>query len=164
MSGDDVEPPKAELLARLDAAFSGLVPHNRALGLQLVDFDRERGMAMMSLPYRPELVGNPDTGVIHGGAITSLLDATSGASVFMRMWRETPVATLDLRIDYLKPATPGQPVLARAICYKLTKNVAFVRANAFHEATGEDDPVATAAGTFILTHRGAFTRMEKVPS
>lgn len=162
MSGEQADPPKAELIERLDAAFSGLVPHNRALGLKLVDFDREQGMAMMSLPYRAELVGNPDTGVIHGGAITSLLDACSGASVFTRMWSETPVATLDLRIDYLKPATPGHAVLARAICYKMTKNVAFVRANAFHEASGEDDPVATAAGTFIITHRGTFTRMDKV--
>lgn len=161
---DDAQESKAAMLARLDAAFSGLVPHNRALGLRLVDFDQAEGMAMMTLPYRAELVGNPDTGVLHGGAITTLLDAASGASVFSRMWKETPVATLDLRIDYLKPATPGLDVVARAVCYKLTKNVAFVRAKAYHEASGEDDPVATAAGTFMITHRGAFARMDKVSS
>lgn len=158
---DAEEPSKEEMLARLGAAFSGLVPHNRALGLQLVDFDRGEGVAVMRLPYRPEIVGNPDTGVIHGGAITSLLDATSGAAVFMRMWRDTPIATLDLRIDYLRPAQPGLDVHARAVCYKLTKNVAFVRANAFTTG-GEEDPVATAAGTFVITGRGQFARMEKV--
>ena len=108
---------KAELLERLRAAFTDLVPHNRAIGMELVDFDRAEGIAIMSLPYRPELIGNPDTGVIHGGAITTLLDATAGASVFTKMWSTAAVATLDLRIDYLKPATPGQAVLAKGVCY-----------------------------------------------
>lgn len=160
---DSSEPSKAEILERLGAAFSGLVPHNRALGLTLEDFDRE-GMALMRLPYHLDLVGNPDTGVLHGGAITSLLDATSGASVFMRMWSQTPVATLDLRIDYLRPASPGEDVLARAVCYRLTRNVAFVRANAFHARAGEGAPVATAAGTFMVGTRGVFAKMEKVPT
>lgn len=148
---------KAEWLDRLSAAFSGLVPQNNALNLSLVDFDRS-GMAMMKLPYRADLIGNPDTGVLHGGVITTLLDATSGAAVFMKLWDTTPIATLDLRIDYLKPAQPPKDVIARAECLKLTRQVAFVRAVAYHEDPA--DPIAAASGTFMITHKGQFAKME----
>src|SRR5690606_11055155 len=135
---------KAATLARLAEAFTQFVPHNRALGLRLEDSGD--GMALFRLPYADHLVGNPETGVLHGGVITTLLDATAGASVFMKTWKPVPVATLDLRIDYLKPATPKRDVLAKATCYKLTKSVAFIRAIAYHD--DENDPIAAAAGTF----------------
>ena len=141
---------KAATLARLAEAFTQFVPHNRALGLRLEDYGD--GMALFRLPYADHLVGNPETGVLHGGVITTLLDATAGASVFMKTWKPVPVATLDLRIDYLKPATPKRDVLAKATCYKLTKSVAFIRAIAYHD--DENDPIAAAAGTFMFSNRG----------
>jgi acyl-coenzyme A thioesterase PaaI-like protein len=61
------------------------------------------------------------------------------------------IATLDLRIDYMKPATPHREVRARAHCYKMTRHVAFVRGVAFHD--DEADPIATSAGTFMLGTR-----------
>jgi uncharacterized protein (TIGR00369 family) len=86
--------------------------------------------------------------VLHGGAVTTLIDATCGISVFMKMARMARIATLDLRIDYLHPATPGRDILARAECYKLTRAVAFVRALAHHGDPA--NPVASAQGTFII--------------
>lgn len=141
---------KPQMLARLAEAFTKFVPHNHALDLHLEDF--EDGVALFRLPYAPHLVGNPETGVLHGGVITTLLDATAGAAVFMKTWKPVPVATLDLRIDYLKPATPERDVWAKATCYKLTKSVAFVRAVAYHE--DESDPIASAAGTFMVATKG----------
>jgi uncharacterized protein (TIGR00369 family) len=96
-------------------------------------------------------VGNPATGVLHGGAITSLMDACCGAAVFMKLARPTPIATLDLRIDYLQPATPGLDVLARCECFRVSRNVAFVRGIAHHDDPGE--PIAAAAGAFMLSTR-----------
>lgn len=148
-----------EVLARLNQAFTGLVPHNQALGLELVDFDRA-GVAVMRLPWSEALVGNPETGVLHGGVITSLLDATAGAAVFVALWSPTPIATLDLRIDYLKPATPGRDVVARATCFKVTSSVAFVRGAAYHD--DEADPIASASATFMLGTKGSFAKMELV--
>jgi len=84
--------------------------------------------------------------VIHGGAITALLDGASGAAVFATLTDFVPIATLDLRIDYLRPAEAGQDVHARATCYKLTNNVAFTRAVAYHE--DPEDPIAHSVGTF----------------
>ena len=104
---------------------------------------------IFELPYDPKLVGNPDTGTLHGGAITALLDATSGISVFAALDTLMPIATLDLRIDYLKPAEPQRAVLCKATCYKLTRNVAFTRAVAYH--ADPDDAIAHAVGTFMLS-------------
>jgi uncharacterized protein (TIGR00369 family) len=123
------------------------VPHNHALGLQAVEVTKT--YAVVRLPYSPKLVGNPDTGVLHGGAITALLDGCSGAAVFAALPVWLPIATLDLRIDYLRPAETGRDVFAKGTCYKMTKNVAFTRAVAYHDR--EDDPIASSVGTFMLS-------------
>jgi uncharacterized protein (TIGR00369 family) len=141
---------KAEKLTRLDQGFTGAIPHNRALGMSFVDF--ADGEAVLRLPYSDKLVGNPETGVLHGGAITSLLDAASGAAVFLKLASPTPIATLDLRIDYLKMGSPGRDVICRARCYKVTRSIAFTRAIAYHD--DESDPIAAATGSFMLQSKG----------
>lgn len=127
-------------------AFADNVPHNHALGIVIEAMGD--ATARFRLPYAAKLVGNPETGVLHGGAITALLDACAGAAVFAALPQLQPIATLDLRIDYLRPAEPGRDVWAEATCHHTSKNVAFVRALAFH-ADGEP-PIATAAGTFMI--------------
>lgn len=138
------------MLPIVNQAFRKRVPHNDALGLELVEI--ADGLARMKLPYSPKLVGNPESGVLHGGAITSLIDACSGASVFMKLQQNIPIATLDLRIDYMGPAEPGRDVLARAECYRVTKHVAFARAIAYHD--DESRPIATSASTFMISTKG----------
>jgi uncharacterized protein (TIGR00369 family) len=127
-------------------AFSDNVPHNRALGMVIEDLGDD--WARFRLPYDARLVGNPETGVLHGGAITAMLDACSGAAVLCSLERMQPIATLDLRIDYLRPAEAGRDVKARATCYHQSKNVAFTRAVAYHDS--EDEPIASASGTFMV--------------
>jgi uncharacterized protein (TIGR00369 family) len=134
--------------------FTEGIPHNRALGMQLLELDR--GQAIFKLPYDAKLVGNPDTGVLHGGAITALLDAASGAAVFAALTEWVPIATLDLRIDYLRVAEAGRDVTAHATCYKTTRNVAFTRAVAYHD--DPDDPLASSVGTFMLSTKPGPTK------
>lgn len=138
------------LLPLMDQGFRRMVPHNDALGLRVVDC--APGVAVLLLPWDERLIGNPEKRVLHGGAITTLLDACCGASVFLALGTPTPIATLDLRIDYLEPATPDRDVLARAECYRKTKNVAFVRAVAYHDTP--EHPIASAAATFMLSTKG----------
>lgn len=140
----------AETRLSLVRKFSAEVPHNRALGMTVVAI--EDALAVFELPYDAKLVGNPDTGVIHGGAITALLDGASGAAVFAAMTEFVAIATLDLRIDYLRPAEVGRTVMCRANCYKRTRNVAFTRAVAYHDSP--DDPIAHSVGTFMIATRG----------
>src|SRR5512139_1475809 len=104
------EDERTKLRLKLVKGFSENVPHNRALGIEIVDM--QPSQAWFRLPYDEKLVGNPDTGVIHGGAITALLDGASGAAVFAALTTPVPIATLDLRIDYLRPAEAGRVILA----------------------------------------------------
>ncbi len=128
--------------------FIDALPHCRALGMKLVDISA--GEAVMSMPYNKKLVGDPATGVIHGGAVSSLMDSCCGTAVMVHPKGPMTTATLDLRIDYMRPATPGQTITARATCYHITRTVAFVRAVATDDDT--QDPVATATGAFTVSN------------
>jgi uncharacterized protein (TIGR00369 family) len=139
---------------RLIQLIAQFVPHNQALGIQFVSLTD--GRVTLALPYDEKLVGNPVTGVLHGGAITAVLDAACGLAVLAKLAEPIPVATLDLRIDYLRPATPAMTVQARAHCFKVTKKVAFVRCEAFHEGA-DDDVVAVATGTFMIFRGRSLT-------
>ena len=121
------------------------VGHGRALGLDY----RASGENWMelALPWREELVGVPSTGVLASGAIVSLIDTASGGSVWMALGRFVPIVTLDLRIDYMRPAVKGETVIARCECVKLTKQVAFIRGVA--HGGDPDRPIAHSAATFM---------------
>jgi uncharacterized protein (TIGR00369 family) len=122
------------------------VPHARAIGMSVVD--ARPGQIWLRVPYADFLVGNPETGVIHGGVITTLLDNGGGAAVMTALDELRAVATLDLRIDYMKPATPGRDIVGHCHCHKVTRHIAFVRGTAYHDTA--DDPIATAAMTFMV--------------
>ena len=134
--------------------FASSVPHNRALGMEIVSIGERT--ATFRLPYSEQLVGDPTSGVIHGGAITALIDACCGLTVLGSLTQLQPIATLDLRIDYLGQAVPHQDVFARAECYKLTRNVAFVRATAYQ--SDEHAPIASSAGTFMIGTKAGNVR------
>ena len=104
--------------------------------------------AWSSLPYRPVFVGDTETGVLHGGVVTAMLDESCGMAVQLALDGTRAIATLDLRIDYQKPATPGLAIRAHSLCYRVTRSIAFVRATAYQET--EDDPVATATACFMV--------------
>jgi uncharacterized protein (TIGR00369 family) len=122
------------------------LPHTHALGLRLVSIGD--GVAEMDLPYDGKLVGDPESGVIHGGAVSTLMDTCSGTAVMSHPTGALGTATLDLRIDYMRSATPGQTIRARAECYHVTRSVAFVRVVASDEDVTR--PVATASAAFTL--------------
>jgi len=133
-----------------------VIPYNAALGLRVVGIERAQAQATFTLPYDAKLVGNVDTGVLHGGAITGLIDACSGAAVFAALAEWQPIATLDLRIDYLRGGEPGRDIACRANCYRITRNVAFTRAVAYHD--DEADPIATSMGTFMIATKAGVKK------
>lgn len=126
--------------------FIEAIPHSKALGMRLVDMGE--GSATIDMPYDEKLVGDPETGVIHGGAVSALMDTCSGAAAMSHPENLGGTATIDLRIDYMRAATPGQRIQAHAICYHVTRTVAFVRATATDE--DPDNPVAAATGAFTV--------------
>ncbi|MEO1066866.1 MAG: PaaI family thioesterase [Pseudomonadota bacterium] len=137
------EPPSRRDLAR---KFIEALPHCKALAMRVDDVGD--GIATLSMPYVENLIGDPATGVIHGGAVSALMDTCGGTAVMAHPSGPSMTATLDLRIDYMRAATPGNTITTTAECYHVTRSVAFVRAKA-HDGD-PSDPVATATGAFTV--------------
>jgi uncharacterized protein (TIGR00369 family) len=135
-----------ELVARDKQALVAHVPHSVRLGITVLDVKPNE--CWMKVRYDESLVGNVETRVVAGGVITALLDQACGSSVIVSLQELVSIATLDLRIDYMKPATPGLDIIGYSHCYKVTRNVAFTRGVAYH--TGPDEPIANVVGTFML--------------
>ncbi|HUZ13130.1 MAG TPA: PaaI family thioesterase [Caulobacteraceae bacterium] len=154
--------------AILDAAELGRemmrrTPQSAALGFEYVAAP-EPDVGAMKAPFRDDLVGDPVGQVIAGGVITTLLDHTCGLAISLALRaQEAPgaeaaarmgaMATLDFRIDYMRPARPRSDVIGRAHCYRITRSVAFVRAVAFEDDPA--DPIATAQAAFAINRAGA---------
>jgi uncharacterized protein (TIGR00369 family) len=130
--------------------FVSATPHSAALGMQMVEVGP--GFGVLKAGWREDLVGDLATGVIAGGVVTAMLDHVCGLAVMAALTDPAQPATIDLRIDYLRPAEPRRDLFARADCYRLTRTVAFVRASAYEIDPGH--PVAIAQGTFVLNREG----------
>jgi len=125
-----------------------VTPLAGAIGMELVEI--EDRSCIFKVPYAVHLIGDPDTGVLHGGVITTALDNASGWAIRLHKdWAdELSMATLDMRIDYMHPARPHEDLLIQSNCFKMSKNIAFVRA--FAHQGDRDDPVATSVAAFML--------------
>ena len=126
----------------------GSLPHCRALGIRCEHVGAD-GLPVMSVPWREDLTGNTVSHTLHGGVITTLVDVVSASAVAARLPDFEVLATLDMRIDHMHPATPGDRVYAKAECYRLAGQVAFVRAHCYQH--DEADPIALGTATFMRT-------------
>lgn len=138
-----MQSPILDILPQLAAGAA----HTHALGFVYDSLDGDR--VRIRAPWREDLVGDPETGVLSGGLVTTLLDHVGGLAVWIALGQFEPVATLDLRVDYMRPAAARRDLVAEARCYRLTRSVAFVRAWAFEDSP--DDPVAAAQSAYILS-------------
>ena len=122
------------------------LPQICKLGIKIIEY--ERGRCLSKIDYSPEFVGNSETGLIHGGIITTLLDSVGGAAAFSIVQEGSSVATLDLRLDYLTQAEPGEPIMGFAESYHQTRNIVFVRGYAYQHST--EKPIANFVASFMI--------------
>ncbi len=100
------------------------IPFNRLLGMRVVSL--EHGRAVMEVPFRPDLVGDPYRPALHGGVVSSLIDATGGAAAFTRIETVDRISTVDMRVDYLRPGAEER-LVAEAEVQRMGNRVAAVQ-------------------------------------
>jgi len=124
-------------------------PHAKKLKLKLLSADKTT--ATLLLPFSKEIIGDSVNNYIHGGAVTTAIDTACGAAIFQAQNNLRALATLDLRVDHVRPAASGADVNVHADCYHLTHTIAFVRATAYTDDISS--PIATAVGTFMRSNK-----------
>lgn len=147
-----------EFIAALTRIFDELIPFNRVLGLRITSLkaDGVRGRIAM----RPELIGHFISNRLHGGVISAGLDAMGGVAVMaaigarhmdeaplQRLNRFGKLGTIDLRIDYLRPAT-GDHFALRANVLRLGSRVATAR---MEFLAADETLLASGAAAYIVS-------------
>ena len=135
------------IIEDLNRKYIARAPHMRDIGVSVTALEQSRGS--MRMPARADWLGDPERGLLHPGALTVLADSACGLAVGAALGRPMPYATLDLRMDYLRPATPTLDLHCDAECYRLTRNIAFVRASVWQDS--KQQAVASAQATFMLS-------------
>lgn len=141
------------LIGRYVGAYISHAPHMAALGIVYCRHGDD--WAELAMPFSKQLVayagdnGSDDGGIVASGAIYALVDSTAGLAAMITRRGLVPVATLDMRLDYLRAPKPRATIVSHASCYRMTRNIAFVRGYAHDGDAG--DPLASMAGTFMFT-------------
>jgi uncharacterized protein (TIGR00369 family) len=133
---------RLQYLRSMPAALQG---HMAAMGVICEHLDQQS--ARIRIPYRREFLGDPQRQIIHTGVVTSMVDSACGFIVLTRIPAGERIATLDLRVDYLRPSRAPGDLLCEAECYRLTPQIAFARATVWQDR--REEPVATALATFM---------------
>ena len=125
--------------------FLSALKHCQLLQMRVAKADAD-GMTLV-MPWSAAIVGNPQTGAVHGGALTTLMDTTCGMATLCVLPRFEVCPTLDLRIDYMHPAEAGKDIYGHAQCYRVTRDVIFTRGTAYQD--DHEQPICQVVGTFM---------------
>lgn len=137
-------------LALLRQFFDEAIPFNHFLGLKLVSV--ERGRVVARLPYRPELIGDPTRPALHGGVISMMADTVGGSAVWSVTNPGDKVATIDLRVDYLRPGRLVE-LHASAEVLRVGNRVGVSSIRVYHP-DDPDRPIAVAMGVYTVRRAG----------
>ncbi len=126
-------------------------PFGQALGIYYIGFSKNKFFSGMV--QKDRLLGNKKYGILHGGAITTMIDETSGLACRLVSNPDSITATIDLRVDYMRPANRDEDLFCVGECYRMTKRVCFTRAIVYQNNL--DRPVAHGVGSFMI---GAYDK------
>jgi uncharacterized protein (TIGR00369 family) len=144
--GEDGEPVDvAARLAFVRRLMDEEIPFNRVLGLRVRHV--AQGMAVLEIPFRPDLIGDRERPALHGGVVSALADTCGGAAVWTAVGAHDRVSTIDLRVDYLRPGR-AETVIATGTVLRLGNRVGVVNIVVTHE--GDPEPIAEAKGVYSI--------------
>lgn len=129
----------------LKQRFVEATPHVAECGMQITELGSD-GVTVL-LPFREDWLGDVERQIIHTGIIAVLVDSACGAAILGAMGHFEPIATIDLRLDYLRAARRDQTLHCRAECHRLTESIAFARATVWQAR--REEPVTIAQGAFM---------------
>ena len=142
----DPAPQPEARLEQIRALFREKIPFNRVLGIEVVEVTT--GRALLAIPFRDELIGDPFRPALHGGVISALADTCGGAAVWSAVGDRDRVSTIDLRVDYLRP---GRLEELRCVgeVVRLGNRVGVATISLFHPSA-PDELVAEAKGVYSV--------------
>ncbi|MDT8879841.1 PaaI family thioesterase [Halomonas saccharevitans] len=135
--------PSAADWRRALARFVAVIPHTRALGLEVLEATPEG--VTLRLPWHDDLLGDAPRGLVHGGVLTMLLDTACGSAVLPALPAPEVCPTLDLRVDHYRPGVAGQAIIAEARVVRVTASVVFTEGTLRQQA----GPLARGIGNFV---------------
>lgn len=121
------------------------IPYSQVLGMRVVH--AEPGHVIVEAPSSDELIGDSQRGWLHSGLATTLIDSACAIAFFVHRGKFEPVATLDLRMDYLQPALAGKALRCRAECVRVARSIAFTKAVVYQD--NPEDAIATCIANFM---------------
>jgi uncharacterized protein (TIGR00369 family) len=144
---------KADYVALVSNIIENHIPFNKVLGLRLESMDLKA--PKLAFDMRPELVGNSRRGILHGGVISAVLDATGGFAIMLALAKEPKpgeklsfpnMGTIDLRVDYLRPGR-GKHFVASAKVVRLGNRIAVTHMELMND---EGELISTGAAAFVV--------------
>ena len=144
---------KADYVALVSNIIENHIPFNKVLGLRLESMDPKA--PKLAFDMRPELVGNSRRGILHGGVISAVLDATGGFAIMLALAREPKageklsfpnIGTIDLRVDYLRPGR-GKHFVATAKVVRLGNRIAVTHMELANDA---GELISTGAAAYVV--------------
>ncbi len=137
-------------LRELRRAFDQDIAFNAFMGLRVQHV--ERGRMGAELPFREEFLGDPRRPALHGGVLSMLADTVGGGAVFTLTDPGDRVATIDLRVDYLRPGR-SEAIQAEGIVIRVGNRVGVCAITLTHPSTPEA-PIAVAKGVYTIRRAG----------
>lgn len=135
------------------------LPFNKVLGIDIPALDWDTGAAVTSFKMAPDLIGNSVAGILHGGVISAVIDLTGGLSALISCAKFhqaksmdelvkylTSSATIDMRVDYLRPGR-GKSFQCKSRIIRAGSRIVVSKMDLFNET---DIRIATGTATYLI--------------
>jgi uncharacterized protein (TIGR00369 family) len=135
------------------------LPFNKVLGIGIDHLDYDSGEAIVSFPMAPQLIGNSSAGILHGGVSASVIDLTGGLSALVSCAKRHEgasleviqqkifaSATIDMRVDYLRPGR-GRSFQCRSEIIRAGSRIVVSKIDLFNDT---EVRIATGTATYLI--------------